>query len=77
MALGMPERPASCRRCSFIRWFLGFSAALIGLMLFASDQVGSLGAKLPSPEFFGWLVPSIGIPGFLLRYITWVRNGRP
>lgn len=67
----------ACSRCLLIRWYLMFAAPIVAAMAILPGEAQVLGKYLPTPIFFGMLVPALGVPVFLVRWIRWRRAGRP
>lgn len=64
-------RRSGCRTCAFMRIYLIVAFALIFMIGFVPSVAETLLGRLPTPMELGLVVPLVGIPAFVLRYLMW------
>lgn len=63
-----------CRTCAFMRMYLIVAFALIFMIGFVPSVAETLLGRLPTPFELALLVPVLGIPAFVVRYVLWKRE---
>lgn len=63
-----------CRTCEFVRLYLFIAAALILLIAFVPTVAEVVWGRMPGPLAIALVIPAVGIPSFIFRYIAWKRG---
>ena len=64
----------SCRLCMMLRVFLPLAAGLIIVIGFMPEIATPFGPLVPTPMTIAMIVPLVGIPGFIVKYVIWRKN---
>lgn len=65
----------TCRRCSFIRFFLMAAVTLMIGIYFFPDVSTRYGRVMPTPLEIAMIVPAFGIPMFIVKYVRYRMTG--
>ena len=65
----------TCRRCTFIRFFLMAAVTLMIGIYFFPDVSSRYGRAMPDPLMISLIVPVVGVPMFIVKYLRYRMTG--